>query len=192
MDISRMNQSQLETERRRLAKRANQRMLRLERAGLDQFAYKKAQAYLSMTGGRKRFYERKGGLGSINLERQEISKLQEFLGSVSSTRRGLQNKYKKAYETLKRKHEGLSDLSFSDYIEVLENWKEAKDSHSFGSISIFKTALEAKKEGLDIDDFMDVLKGLNEEKTQRFRKEGKVQPKISEKTIKGAIKVAKG
>lgn len=192
MDIIRMNQAQLETERRRLAKRANQRMLRLERAGLDKFAYKKAQAYLSMTGGRKRFYERKGGLGSINLERQEIAKLQEFLGSVSSTKRGLQNKYKKAYETLKRKHEGLSNLSFSDYIEVLENWKEAKSSHSFGSISIFKTALEAKKEGLDIDDFMDILKELNEEKTQRFRKEGKAQPKISEKAIREAIKVAKG
>lgn len=184
-DYSKMSLGDLEAERRKLAKRANQRMLRLERAGIDKFAYEKAQAYLHMTGGRRRFYERKS-IGNINAERREIAKLNEFLNSVSSTRRGLQNKYKKAYETLKERNPDLAELSFADYLSILENWSQAKKSHAVGSLTILKTATDAINRGMNVNEFMSALEDMTEKRTQRFLRTGE-ETQISEKGIKSVV-----
>lgn len=151
---NKMNVTQLAQERRKLAKRANQRMLRLERAGLDKFAYKNAQAYLYGMG-RKRFNESKKAT-DIYHERRELTQLERFLGSVSSTTSGLEKKYRKAYEKLKSNFE-LDNLTFSDYIEVLESeaWQKGS-SGSLGSMGTWKAVDYLLSKG-SLDKFIDKI-----------------------------------
>lgn len=99
---------ELEKLRRALAKRANQRIVRLERASShitgesfsDFGAITYAREYLKE---RKRFSEQKDYMkGDFNSLRREITVLQSFLGSKSSTVKGMrdiENKRIKAFET---------------------------------------------------------------------------------------------
>lgn len=162
-----MNLSQLAEERRKLAKRANQRMLRLERAGLDKFAYKKAQAYLYGMG-RKRFNESRKAT-DIYHERREIAHIEKFLNSVSSTPSGLKKKYRKAYEKLKSNF-NLENLTFADYIEVLESeaWKKGS-SGSLGSMGTWKAVDHLLSKG-SLDKFIDKI--------------------VSDMTLKGAMNIS--
>ena len=103
---------QLATEARMLAKRANQRMVRIERysqregmSGITEFAYKKAQQYIRGSlgvgpSGKGRFkenqklYDVDTGSGTLSgqalykanvqILRHRIKAMQEFLGSESS------------------------------------------------------------------------------------------------------------
>lgn len=85
---------QLQKERRKLAKRANQRLLRLERAsskitgeGYSSYgAYTLAQQYLGE--GKTRFVEREKYTEDRNTLIADLSALQAFLGSKSSTVKG--------------------------------------------------------------------------------------------------------
>lgn len=151
---NKMNVSELAEERHKLAKRANQRMIRLERAGLDKFAYKKAQAYLYGMD-RKRFNESKKAT-DVYHERRELAELEKFLSSVSSTPSGLKKKYKNAYETLKSNF-GLKSLTFSDYIEVLESetWKKGSGG-SLGSMGTWKAVDYLLSKG-SLDKFIDKI-----------------------------------
>lgn len=151
---NKMNVTQLAQERRKLAKRANQRMRRLEQKGLDKFAYKKAQAYLYGMG-RKRFSESRNAT-DIYHERRELAQLERFLGSVSSTLSGLEKKYRKSYETLKSNF-GLENLTFSDYIEVLESeaWQKGS-SGSLGSMGTWKAVDYLLSKG-SLDKFIDKI-----------------------------------
>lgn len=76
---------ELESLRRKFAKRANQRLLRLERAGLDYYAYDRAQLYLNRTRGTNRFSESKNYKGSKQALLRELDALTTFLGSKTST-----------------------------------------------------------------------------------------------------------
>lgn len=76
---------ELESLRRKFAKRANQRLLRLERAGLDYYAYDRAALYLSRTRGTHRFSESKTYKGSKQALLRELDALTTFLGSKTST-----------------------------------------------------------------------------------------------------------
>lgn len=99
----------VQKESRKLAKRANQRLVRLEhyseREGMSEilkFAYRKAQAYISTNLGGKRYKEHvklieitddkgevlKGDLlyrKNVEIQRQRIKAMEEFLGSATST-----------------------------------------------------------------------------------------------------------
>ena len=151
---NKMNVTQLARERRKLAKRANQRMVRLERAGFDKFAYKKAQAYLYGMN-RNRFRESRKAT-DIYHERRELAQLERFLSSTSSTPSGLKKKYKNAYETLKSNFD-LKNLTFSDYIEVLESeaWRKGS-SGTLGSMGTWKAVDYLLSKG-SLKEFLDKI-----------------------------------
>ena len=74
--------------RRKLAKRANQRLLRLEREGMtDAYAYSQTMLYL-YNNNRTRFYEGTRNL-SITELKSELEELSAFLGAKSSTVGGI-------------------------------------------------------------------------------------------------------
>lgn len=84
------NTEQLQEMRRKLAKRANQRMLTLERKGYDFGAIDIAKQYLSyQKEGKKRFTERKNYLTDHMELKREISTLESFLEAPTSTIRGM-------------------------------------------------------------------------------------------------------
>lgn len=87
---------------KRLAKRANQRMVEMEKHGYTSPAYKAVQASLEMMGRRsnkatgRRFSET--GKGTENELRQQLAELQRFLGSKTSTVKGYKQYRKDVYE----------------------------------------------------------------------------------------------
>lgn len=99
---------QLQDLRRKLAKRANQRIVRLERASSEitgeSFAafgaVQDAYDYLEhQKAGRKRFREQKGALQDTNELRREITVLQGFLGRKSSLVSGQKDIERQRIET---------------------------------------------------------------------------------------------
>ena len=76
---------ELEALRRKYAKRANQRLLRLERAGLNYYAYDRAMLYLERTRKSKRFSESRGFKGNKQALLRELDSLTTFLNSRTST-----------------------------------------------------------------------------------------------------------
>lgn len=105
--------------RRSLAKAANQRIIRLERAGisakgsaLEGYAYK----YLRRVG-RERFSERKSFLGNRNQEYAEIANLERFLNAETSTVVGVRAVQKRIAKTFQDK--GV-DLSLNQIQTIME------------------------------------------------------------------------
>lgn len=98
-----MERSKLGAEVRRLAKRANQRMVELERHNLNTPAYKAAQATLEMMGRKsvsakgRRFSET--GRGNYNELEQQKAELEKFLGHETSTVRGFKTMQDRIYAT---------------------------------------------------------------------------------------------
>ena len=74
--------------RKKLAKKANDRLLSLERHGYTKNAYRIATRYTEETRGKKRFSEAMLKKAGIEYLRDEIEALREFLTSESSTIRG--------------------------------------------------------------------------------------------------------
>lgn len=95
--------NELESMRRKYAKRANQRLLRLERAGMDYYAYDRAMLYLERTRGKNRFSESKKYQGSKQGLLRELDALTTFLGSKSSTVKGQKEIQKARTETFRAK-----------------------------------------------------------------------------------------
>lgn len=100
--------SEMQALRRTLAKRANQRIVRLEKATsritgerYNEFgAVTEAYDYLDrQSKGRKRFQERANALTDINAIRREISVLQGFLGRKTSLVSGIREIEQKRIET---------------------------------------------------------------------------------------------
>ena len=73
----------LQAQARKLGKRANQRMLRLERAGLDYYAYDRASEFLKTEMMRNRFPESVKTMDTTDIVRS-IEEAQKFLSSKSS------------------------------------------------------------------------------------------------------------
>ena len=73
----------LQAQARKLGKRANQRMLRLERSGLDYYAYDRASEFLKTEMMRNRFPESVKSMDAADIVRS-IEEAQKFLSSPSS------------------------------------------------------------------------------------------------------------
>lgn len=86
---------------RKAAKAANQRMLRLERAGKTAGVYKLAQRNLDRLG-RKRFKERPDKM-TVNQLRHEYAILRDFLSAQTSTVQGSKQADDKRYEAAKKR-----------------------------------------------------------------------------------------
>lgn len=110
---------------RRLAKRANQRMVELEQHTINSPAYKAVQATLEMMGRRaktafgRRFSET--GKGTENELRQQKAALEKFLNQQTSTVRGYNKALNDMYKTADKKY-GLSEAGISkeDYMNLWE------------------------------------------------------------------------
>lgn len=119
---------ELDRMRRKLAKRANARLLALERAGRDYWAYDIAQQYLNARN-RRRFSER-SFKGSERNAVRELEEIISFLNSASSTISGskaIENKIKSSFE---RKGVNVSELGSRDFFDFLDWYNSDKRGRS--------------------------------------------------------------
>ena len=108
---------------RRAAKAANQRLLRLERAGFTGQAYKMAMKDLH---GRRRYYENTAKLTTAQL-RHEYAILRDFISAKTSTVQGVNSiNYKRYIKAVEKGYDGteeefydLVDKYFADEVEEL-------------------------------------------------------------------------
>lgn len=123
-DVNALSKAQLEKAVRRAAKAANQRLLRLERAGKNTSgAYKMAMSHLE---GRRRFYERTDKRSLAEL-RKEYASLRSFISAKTSTIQGIKEAADKRYQTaVERGYQGTFEewerdvrKYFAEHVEAL-------------------------------------------------------------------------
>lgn len=128
---------------RRLAKVADQRLVRLERlsqqknyGNAKQWAYARAQRDIkAWTGeGSNRFNTKPPE--NVNQLKAKINDIKTFLESASSTKRGITEVYKKRADTINNKYG--TNFSWQDMANYFRGGKAEKDAKKFGS----KTALK--------------------------------------------------
>lgn len=144
-----MAESRFYPELRQLQKRANQRLVRLERLGVKSPAYEAAQARLEILGRQtkgdrgRRFSET--GRASYNEYEHQMKVLNEFLGMQTSTQKGTKEWIDDIWETASaphvRKKDGkLIDLKLKesgitkeDWLEFWKNMPNKQKDRAFGS-----------------------------------------------------------
>lgn len=123
-DVNALSKVQLEKAVRRAAKAANQRLLRLERAGKNTSgAYKMAMSHLE---GRRRFFERTDKRSLAEL-RKEYTSLRSFISAKTSTIQGIKEAGDKRYQTaVERGYQGTFEewerdvrKYFAEHVEAL-------------------------------------------------------------------------
>ena len=174
----------ISAESKKLAKRANQRMVRLERyskreglGGITKYAYAKAEEYIKGNlgvgkGGKARFKEHVKLYGindgskeltgqalykaNVQIQRQRIKAMQEFLSAESSTlgqsragvkTEGIKRIYEKRAQTITDKYldkYGL-EMSENDLKRFFDSKKQAKLEKIVGSKQMFVVASIIKK-----------------------------------------------
>lgn len=103
---------------RKAAKAANQRLLRLERAGAtDRGIYKSVTARLKSQTGKTRFKERTQGISDIFELKAEYELLRTFLSAETSTVQGRAIVDRRRYETAKSRGFKGSQTDFYDAVE---------------------------------------------------------------------------
>lgn len=117
------NRSDLIPVVRKAAKAANQRLLRMERAGLTKGVYARISGQLAQLG-RRRFAESAGGLKNMSLQdlRHEYVLLRDWLSAKTSTVQGKKNADIKRYETAKMR----------GFTGTLDEWIEASKTYFTG------------------------------------------------------------
>ena len=114
---SNYTRSELEQIRRKLSKRANQRLRELEKAGRAYYAYDSAINFTQRTRGRKRFNESSKSDKSDMSLKEEIDTVIHFLNSKTSTLRGHKEVDKRIIQTFRNKGLTISDpQSFLDFL----------------------------------------------------------------------------
>lgn len=139
---------------RKLAKRANQRMVEMEKHDYKSPAYKAAQSALEMMGRRsnkaygRRFSET--GKGTENELRQQLAQLQRFLGQQTSTIRGYEKYRKDVYEgadkRYKLKEAGITQEQFEEMWEAVPDKEKDRFHYAIFYYAIMETyELKLKK-----------------------------------------------
>lgn len=147
--------------RRQLAKVANERMRQLEKTSSkitgEKFtfgAYERTNVWLKEHG-RNRFSETLGDKGAnpltLNKARQEITVLQKFLGSKTSTIRGFKTIEQKRIETFELK--GIHSASTKEFYDFLnsESFKYLS-RNAFDSEKVVEEWEKAKERGASSED----------------------------------------
>lgn len=152
--LSSKSDKELYTIRKKLAKRLNQRMRRLERAGIEYGAikmYKKEVA--RYYAGNKGFKESLGKTKGISV-RHEISLIQNLLNRPTSTMQGIRNVHRKA----QHKFEELYHVKFknvSQYEDFIESktWEKMEDLYGSGTtldlIAVSKKSVEQIRKSVE-------------------------------------------
>lgn len=120
--------------RRQYSKRANQRILRLERAGAG-IGSEPVFTYLRQIG-RRRFSEGKGFKGTTWQLKREISALAGFLGAERSTVAGRQAIAKRTISTMAQRY-GLN-LDSDEAVYLLEHFDEFKSQVQMNSDALLQ------------------------------------------------------
>ena len=162
--------------RRKLAKRANARLLSLERKGLTKNAYRVATRYTQATRGRNRFSEAYLKSAEISYLREDIENLRVFLNSVTSTLSGYKQLKKERIDRFRQKGLKIDDedqfyrflnskiykdlankLISSD--KLIEFYDDVVDSGKY-EMKDLKEALEEFKKG-DVESIDDLYEMFN-------------------------------
>ena len=155
---------------RTLAKRANQRMVELEKRGMKTGAYEAVQGFLEMAGNKKkratgrRFSE----TGKATYNEYELMKkfLNRFLDAKTSTVTGTKKFYNDVWEGA-RKNLNIDayGISRDEYMEIWENLPNKKKDRLYGSGTIIKmvsTKLRKGREDAQDGDRMSVAEIIDE------------------------------
>lgn len=142
----------------RLAHRADQRLLRLERlsdeayyTSVQQYGYKYAMKSISDLGGGTRF--RSAPIQNEDQLREALAGVRKFLDAPSSTKSGITAVYKKRAKSINEKFgTNLTWQEIADAWEYIDSHKGAKINYR----SVFRTFDQLKKE----EDPTDLLKHL--------------------------------
>lgn len=146
---------------RQLAKRANQRLVRLERAGQTQYAYRMAETYLKDFE-RKRFAETASRIKKLTRAQitGEINAAIEFLTAKTSTLSGTKAVQKDSVDRLRAMGYNVDNGDFFDFLKS-DEYKAAL--RKITSDEIMRQLDEALYNGVSLDtiiaDYRDYLAG---------------------------------
>lgn len=172
--------AELEAEHRRLAKRSNQRMVRLERGktkvtgeAMTFGAYEKVQNYLEETGQGARFSERKSFNPkdvSTNQLKKDIAAMNTFLNSKSSTVSGMNKIEQARIKTFEEN--GITASSTKEFYDFLNSDEYNKAKKVFSSdtlVELYDMATEKDKSGkpLEYNEFMDEFRKYINKKSSK-------------------------
>lgn len=183
--LSNKSDKELYAIRKKLAKRLNQRMRRLEVAGIDYGAIKMYREEVARYyTGNKGFKESLGKTKGISVK-HEISLIQDILNRPTSTLQGIHRIRKKAMNTFEGKYnvKFKNVHEYEDFIES-ETWKKMEDL--FGSNTTLdiiatsnKTISQVRK---SVDEFI--------KKTDKYKSED-IAKELGFKSLSDALKKAK-
>lgn len=150
-DINQASQEELAAAVRKAAKAANQRLLRLERAGYTGGVYKTAMRNIAYTKS-KRFKERTTNLDVKALRREYVA-MRDFLTAQTSTVQGTRDADVKRYETaLERGYEGTLDefrvdiaRAFSDAIKSIYDSNTIYNAVKTGTVDLLEETVKESK-----------------------------------------------
>lgn len=168
----------LKAEVRKLAKRANQRMVRIERWESDNssYAYNNAQDYLESKG-RNRFKENPTKMTESELQ-SELYRINKFLEAKTSTKSGtlevIKNKKETTKEYAKNKFgKEMTNTEYDELIDILKFRKQYKKIHRIlGSPRTFQSLVNTTKE--EKDELVRIFEGMSdndinfEDRTQKM------------------------
>lgn len=159
--------------RRQLAKTTNQRMVRLERSAskitgerYDYGAVEIAKEYLMEHGGKKRFTEKLDVDMDTNELKREISAMQKFLNSKSSTVKGMRDIEKSRVKTFVDKGLDESVVTDRDFYNFLSSETFKSLAKTFDSETIVDMYDARRRKGADHDDIMKSLDDYLKEENQ--------------------------
>ena len=149
----------LYAELKKSAKKANQRMVRLEQADQLSHAYKIAvndiQNIIGKESGKPRFSYRKSM--SYNEIQQELKYVNRFNNSTSSTQKGMKETVKKRNKTLEKRY-GATKLNSLNKILSSESFK--KLSELLPSTMVAQSVSDALNNHAESEKIEDILKKL--------------------------------
>lgn len=156
--------------RRKLAKRANNRLLSLERAGIEYGAYAQAAHYLSqvVAPGRKLRFSEAAALPLKDL-RQQLYEIERFLNSQTSTLGGVHKFQSRVYQTAAAKYGfDTGTVTEADYLSFVSSqaFQVAKKQGYISSEELVEFFNYASSQGKTNAEIKQALNDLNRGKIE--------------------------
>lgn len=181
--ISNLNRKELIEFIRNEGKRANTRLVALEKQQLQSVAYQyvtskmpnREQLTQVSKSGHIKFQTTKIAKEDVNQLRQRAYAISNFLNAKTSTISGTKKMYDKAYSKLSEKlaKKGLKQVAKSDFKQIFENknWDSFKDK--FGSSQAFRLL-----DKMSIEDSQEFLDLFSKQNVDTVRKANKLIDKV--------------
>ena len=148
-------------EYRKLSKRADQRLVRLEKLSQDEgfsnvksWAYRKAVKDIKYWGGESAQRFNTKPPNDMGLLKAKIRDIQEFLNSATSTKKGIVNVYEKRADTLNKKYG--TRFSWEDLAGYFEKRSNEKLDAKYGSKTMLRAVAEIQN---NEDEIISKIKG---------------------------------